>query len=128
MKEYHHQTVVLSMKEKNITTKLLSSKWKNITTLKCIIIETRADSVRVKLHGFGLFFPRHVLNDLKKTSWMHNRCKDRAQTVWFDHNGICSSLNNYAFQSTKLLSYQCRNEIEIFTISTCKIKQCMSWY
>ena len=30
---------------------------------------------------------------------MHNRCKNRPQTVWFDHNGICSSLNNYAFQS-----------------------------
>ncbi len=30
---------------------------------------------------------------------MHNRSKNRPQTVWFDHNGICSSLNNYAFQS-----------------------------
>ncbi len=28
------------------------------------------------------------------------RCKNRAQTVWFHHNGICLSLNNYAFQST----------------------------
>jgi hypothetical protein len=31
---------------------------------------------------------------------MHNRCKNRAQTVGFDHNGICSSLNNNAFHST----------------------------
>ncbi len=36
---------------------------------------------------------------LKKTSWVHNRCKNRLQTVGFDHNGICLSLNNNAFQS-----------------------------
>jgi hypothetical protein len=37
---------------------------------------------------------------LKKMSWMHNRCKNRLETVGFDRNGICPSLNNNAFQSS----------------------------
>jgi hypothetical protein len=71
-------------------------------TLECIIIETRADSVQFILTSSGPFVSRHVHNDVKKTSWMHNRCKNRPQNVWFDQNGICSSLNNYAFQSANI--------------------------
>ncbi len=73
-------------------------------TLKCIIIDTRADSVKVNKTVLVLFFSRHVHNNVKKTSWMHIHCKKIPETVAFDHNRICSSLNNNnAFQSMYFL-------------------------
>jgi hypothetical protein len=70
-----------------------------IDTLKCIIMETRADSVAVKSNGFGLF--SLICNDdVKKTLKTHNRCKNRLQTVVCVRSGICSCLSNNAFQST----------------------------
>ncbi len=69
---------------------------------------------------FGpVLFSRHVHNDVKKTSWMYNRCKNRPQTVWLDYNGICSSLDNYAFQSTTTVSlFQSTTTVSLFQSTT----------
>jgi hypothetical protein len=66
-------------------------------TLKCIIIETRADSVVVKSNGLGpvlaaIMHPAGLFNIV-----VHVSCKKRTKTVLFDLTGICSSLNNNAF-------------------------------
>ena len=68
-------------------------------TLKCIIIETRADSVVVKSNGLGpvlaaIMHPGRLFNFVK-----HVSSNKKPKTVEFKPNGICSSLNNNAFQS-----------------------------
>ncbi len=58
----------------------------------------------VKCNDLELCFSsRHVHDDVKKTSWMNKIAANKPQTVGFDRNRICLSLNNPAYQSTSFV-------------------------
>jgi hypothetical protein len=70
-------------------------------SLKCMILETRADSVVVKSNGMGPVFaammaPKDAFDIVVHMSW-----KTRPHNRVFYRNGICSSLYYYVFQGKK---------------------------
>jgi hypothetical protein len=82
------------------------------STLKCIIIETRADSIVVKSNGLGPVFAAMMHAGRLFIIVVQQK---RPKTVFFYSNGICSSLNNYASQSILFVfvlnanKHSCRN-------------------